>query len=138
MCVRARRASAAMAEARDALTNGIVSLGTVAFNHAELAAAASATPAEEGTPAAASGDSVAALGQELFAKLALAQDMEARQVHSLLVEPLQALLDDPRGPAGAGPLACATPPAAARRAMPSPASSVPVPNRPPQGGPPPP
>ena len=95
------RASAAMAEARDALTNGIVSLGTVAFNHAELAAAASATPAEEGTPAAASGDSVAALGQELFAKLALAQDMEARQVHSLLVEPLQALLDDPRGPASA-------------------------------------
>ena len=44
---------------------------------------------------------MAALGQELFAKLALAQDMEARQVHSLLVEPLQALLDDPRGPASA-------------------------------------
>ena len=73
-----------MAE-RATLTNGIVSLGTVAFNPPSRGGAGDAGRGGDGGGGVAT-RRVALAG---VAKLALAQDMEAPQVHSLLVEPLR-------------------------------------------------
>ena len=38
--------------------------------------------------------------RDLFEQMGVAHDMERQQVQSLLIEPLQAMIDDPKGLAG--------------------------------------
>ncbi|KAL1522952.1 hypothetical protein AB1Y20_017916 [Prymnesium parvum] len=83
------KAADAMAEARRELVQGLVTAGSEAFGHPDLHVEAS--------------DSTSRLAQdvgscgEMLSQLGLAEKMQSRQVQSLVLEPLQALLDDPRG-----------------------------------------
>ena len=77
------KAAEAMAIARKELMQGVLTAATESFQHADLSSDASAKQ-------------VAEMGS-LFDQMIVAHDMERQQVQSLLVEPLQAMLDDPKG-----------------------------------------
>ena len=89
------KASEAMAEARRELVQGLVSAASDAFTHPDL------TPREDSKGLSAEGEDnvakdVSEVG-EILSQLSVAEGMQLRQVQSLVLEPLQKLLDDPRG-----------------------------------------
>ena len=87
------KASEAAALARRELGQALAVAGGDAFAQAELSAAA-ASAGDGAAPAAPM--STKGL-TEIFSQLEVAEAMQVRQVQSLLIEPLQALLEEPRG-----------------------------------------
>jgi len=91
------KACEAMAVARMELADGLTAAAAASFGDADLA---SSVPAAEGEDAAAGDGSARAQVvaiRELFDQMAVAQEMERQQVHSLVTEPLQEMLEDPKG-----------------------------------------
>ena len=86
------KASEAMAEARRELVQGLVGAASDAFSHPDLLPKDGGSPEGEGDVAKEVGD----VG-EILSQLGVAEGMQLRQVQSLVLEPLQRLLDDPRG-----------------------------------------
>ena len=76
-------ASEAQAEARKDMVEAVLSTANDAFQHVDLAGSA-------GT------EQLGAM-RDLFEQMGVAHDMERQQVQSLLIEPLQAMIDDPKG-----------------------------------------
>ena len=82
------KASEAAAAARSELAQALSEAGGSAFAHHELRAGLSAGSA----PPLSAGALL-----DMFGQLGMTETMQMRQVQSLLIEPLEALLDEPRG-----------------------------------------
>jgi hypothetical protein len=76
-------ASEAQAEARRDMVEAVLSTANDAFQHADLAGS--------------TGTEQLGAMRDLFEQMGVAHDMERQQVQSLLIEPLQAMIDDPKG-----------------------------------------
>ena len=78
------KAAEAASAARHALSQAIAAAGAASFARTDLAAS-SDSPLDQNTLT------------ELFSQLEVAESMQGRQLQALVVEPLQAILDEPRG-----------------------------------------
>ena len=87
------KASEAATLARKELGDALAAAGGEAFAHADLSVAAATEASAEGSTPILNSSSLA----EIFSQLEVAESMQCRQVTSLLIEPLTAMLEDPRG-----------------------------------------
>ena len=87
------KASEAATLARKELGDALAAAGSEAFAHADLGIAAATEASAEGSTPILNASSLA----EIFSQMEVAESMQCRQVTSLLIEPLTAMLEDPRG-----------------------------------------
>ena len=91
------KASEAATHARKELADALAAAGGDAFAHHDLANAAETGPTAEAEAEASSKTLTASGLTELFTQIEDYESMHHQQVQTLLIEPLSALLDDPRG-----------------------------------------